>query len=652
MLEELHLSKTEAEDLLVLYRCVFPIARILHYDEIGGKKCLRGVKEPCRCFDFWKRSQPCAHCISSDVLTTKKDGAKIEFVDGKVFQVIAKYAVVDNKPCVIELVKELQANTYVDPEAYNYLLDTNLNVGNTLYRDPLTSSLNRLFYEDHKNDVLNNTGVAFMDIDNFKQCNDFFGHKYGDEVLNAVVKTIQELIRNDDALIRFGGDEFILVINNISEISFKNKLEQIRANIKKHSLNRENKNSFSVSIGAVIANNETLEAAVEKADSLMYKAKQYENRVVTDWDDEYTPIEISENKPLILVADDALLNRFTLKELLKDDFDVLEAGDGKSALTIIEEYSSKLNAILLDINMPEMNGYELLDILNRRGYLNDIPCLMISTEQGFETIMKCYDLGASDFISRPFVASIVKKRVSNIVKLYERQRKFKNEIMEQADENAKVSMMMTSVLSHIVEYRNNESGPHVIHVENITNMLVDEIERISDKYCFTLEDKKNIATASALHDIGKIGVDERILNKPGKLTNQEFEEMKKHTLIGAEMIDRLDVYKNEPLVHYIHDICRWHHERWDGRGYPDKLKGDEIPICAQIVALADVYDALTSKRVYKDAYSHEDAIKMILNNECGSFNPILLDALKSCSYRLKNLREYVKRRRGGLYLNN
>ena len=220
MLEELHLSNTEAEDLLVLYRCVFPIARILHYDEVGGKRCLRGVKEPCRCFDFWKRSQPCAHCISSDVLATKKDGAKIEFVDGKVFQVIAKYAVIDNEPCVIELIKELQANTYVDPEAYNYLLDANLNAGNTLYRDPLTSSLNRLFYEDHKNDVLNNTGVAFMDIDNFKMCNDFFGHKYGDEVLNAVVKTIQESIRNDDALIRFGVLEIFFIIFKIFKSLF------------------------------------------------------------------------------------------------------------------------------------------------------------------------------------------------------------------------------------------------------------------------------------------------------------------------------------------------------------------------------------------------------------------------------------------------
>ena len=641
MLEELRLSKTEAEDLLVLYRCIFPIARILHNDEVRGDKCLRDCKKACYCYEFFKRIKPCAHCVPYDVLINKKDGTKIEFVDGKVFQVIVKYAVIDNEPCVIELIKELDANTYVDPEAYNYLLDVNLNVGNTLYRDPLTSSLNRLFFEDHKNDVLNNTGVAFMDIDNFKNCNDLFGHKYGDEVLKVVVKTIQELIRNEDALIRFGGDEFILVINNISEASFKNKLEQIRANIKKKSLNSENKNSYSVSIGAVIANNESLEAAVEKADGLMYKAKQYENKVATDWDDEYALVEISNNKPIILVVDDALLNRFTLQELLKDEFDVLEAGDGKSALNIIEEYSQKLNAILLDINMPEMNGYELLDILNRRGYLNDIPCLIISSEQGFETIMRCYDLGASDFISRPFVASIVKKRVTNIIKLYERQRKFKNEIKEQIDLSSKISMMMTSVLSHIVEYRNNESGPHVIHVENITNMLIDEIERISDKYAFSLEDKKNVVTASALHDIGKIGIDEKILNKPDKLTDEEYEKMKKHTLIGAEMIDKIDVYKNEPLVHYIHDICRWHHERWDGKGYPDNLKGDEIPICAQIVAIADVYDALTSQRVYKDAYSHETAIQMILNNECGSFNPILLDALKSCSSRLKNLREYV-----------
>ncbi len=644
MLEELHLSKTEAKDLLFLYRSVFPVVRILKKNEIHGEQCLSGLNEPCRCYEFWKRKEPCSHCISRDVLINKKDGAKIEYVDNKVFQVIAKYAVIDDEPCVIELIKQLEANTYVDPEAYNYLLDNNLNATNTLYKDPLTSALNRLFFEDHKNEVLNNAGVAVIDVDNLKTCNDFFGHKYGDEVLSSVVKTIQSSIRNDDALIRTGGDEFVLVLNNISETSFKNKLEQIRASVKNHSLNNENKSKFSISAGCVIANGMTLDAATEKADALMYQAKQYGNKVIASWDMGFEPISVRNNKPLILLVDDVALNRFTLSELLKDDFDVIEAEDGKTALKMIEEYSSSLNAILLDINMPNMNGYELLDILNRRGYLNDIPVLMISAEQGFETIMRCYDLGASDYISRPYVASIVKKRVSNIVRLYEKQRKFKNEIKEQIDENNKISLMMTTVLSHIVEYRNNESGPHVLHVENITSMLLDEIERISDKYCFTSEDKKNIANASALHDIGKIGIDEKILNKPAKLTNEEYKEMKRHTLIGAEMIDKLEIYKDEPLIHYIHDICRWHHERWDGGGYPDNLKGDEIPICAQVVALADVYDALTSKRVYKDAYTHEKAIEMILNNECGVFNPILLKGLESCSSRLKNIGMYVTHR--------
>ncbi len=643
MLEELRLTHTEALDLLVLYRCVFPIARILKANEIHGECPLSGLNEPCKCYEFWKRNEPCAHCVSRDVLKTKKDGAKIEFCDDKVFQVIAKYAIIDDEPCVIELIKELEANTYVDPEAYNYLLDVNMKTSTALYKDPLTSSLNRLFYEDHKNDVLNKTGVAFLDIDNFKTCNDIFGHKYGDEVLNVIVKIIQGNIRNDDALIRFGGDEFIIVINNISEISFKNKLEKIRADVKKHSLNSQNKNSFSISVGAVIANEETLESAVNKADALMYKAKKYENRVITDWDDDFASSIVSKQKPLVLIVDDVLLNRFTLSELLKDEFDVLEAKDGKSALNIVEEYATSLGAILLDINMPEMNGYELLDVLNRRGYLNDIPVLMISAEQGFETIMRCYDLGASDFISRPFVASIVKKRVNNIVKLYEKQRKFKNEIKQQIDENNKVSMMMTSVLSHIVEYRNNESGAHVLHVESITHMLLDELERTSDKYAFSVEDKKDIVTASALHDIGKIGIDENILNKPGKLTKEEFEHMKKHTTIGAKMVDKLDVYKTEPLVHYIHDIVRWHHERWDGNGYPDKLKGDQIPICAQIVALADVYDALVSQRVYKPGYSHEQALQMIVNNESGVFNPDLLKALMACEKRLRNLRDLANR---------
>ena len=640
MIEELHLTKTEAEDLLVLYRCVFPIARILNSDEVGGKCALNDDGFPCKCFELWKRNEACSHCISADTLKTKKDGAKLGYVDDKVYEVISKYCTVDGEPCVIELAKILESNTFIDPEAYNYLLDANIQSETKLYTDPLTTAFNRLFYEEHKNDILHNAGVAMIDVDNFKMCNDIFGHKYGDQVLIEVVKTIKKNIRSNDAIIRIGGDEFVLVIDNISEENLKVKLEKIKKDVKEASIVRGNHTNFTLSIGTVIGDDTTLANAVEKADKLMYKAKEANDKVVTSWDRDVSNVEIKHAKPLILVVDDALLNRFTLMELLKDDFDLIEADDGKSALSMVEEYNLNISAILLDINMPNMNGYELLDILNRRGFLSDIPVIMISGEQGYEAIMKCYNLGASDFVSRPFVASIVKKRVDNIVKLYEKQRKYKSNIKEQIDENNKISLMMTSVLSHIVGYRNGESGPHVMHVENITEILLNELTFISDKYSFTKEDKKNIVNASALHDIGKIGIDEKILNKPGKLTNEEFEEMKKHTTIGASMIENLEEFKDEPFIHYVHDICRWHHEKWDGRGYPDHLVGDEIPIWAQVVAVADCYDALVSNRVYKPAFTHEQAINMIVNGECGQFNPLLMEVLKSCEKQLKNIREY------------
>ena len=640
MLNELHLTQTEAEDLLVLYRCIFPIARILKEDEVNGKCALSGEIIPCKCYELWNKGEPCSHCISMDTLKTKKDGAKLGFVKDRVYQVISKYCTIDGKPAVIELAKLLESNTFIDLEAYNFLLDANIESETRLYTDPLTTAYNRLFYENHKNDVVHKTGIAMIDVDNFKMCNDIFGHKYGDQVLVEVVKTIKKNIRSNDVIIRIGGDEFVLIVDNISEENFKVKLEKIKKDVKDACIIHGNHTNFTLSIGALVGEDITLASAVDKADKLMYKAKEANDKVVTSWDKDVANVEIKHAKPLILVVDDALLNRFTLMELLKDDFDLIEAEDGKVALSLVEEYNLNISAILLDINMPNMNGYELLDILNRRGFLSDIPVIMISGEQGYEAIMKCYNLGASDFVSRPFVASIVKKRVDNIVKLYEKQRKYKSNIKEQIDDNNKISLMMTSVLSHIVGYRNGESGPHVMHVESITEILLNELTFISDKYNLSKEDKKNIVNASALHDIGKIGVDEKILNKPGKLTNEEFDQMKKHTTIGASMIDNLEEFKDEPFIHYVHDICRWHHEKWDGRGYPDHLKGDEIPIWAQVVAVADCYDALVSPRVYKPAFSHEQAINMIINGECGQFNPLLMEVLKSCEKRLKNIREY------------
>ena len=252
-------------------------------------------------------------------------------------------------------------------------------------------------------------------------------------------------------------------------------------------------------------------------------------------------------------------------------------------------------------------------------------------------------MGVSDYISRPFDAKIVYQRVLNMIKLYAKQRRLIRLVTRQIYEKERNNRMLIGILSQIVEFRNGESGRHVIHINLITQLLLEQLVKKTGKYQLSWEDRLLIATASALHDIGKIGIDEKILNKPGKLTKEEFEIMKTHTLIGAQMLDNLDMYQNEKLLKLAHEICRWHHERYDGKGYPDGLVGEEIPISAQVVSLADVYDALVSERVYKKAFSHEKALEMIQNGECGTFNPLLLQCMTEAQDKLKTMMEVAEK---------
>ena len=277
--------------------------------------------------------------------------------------------------------------------------------------------------------------------------------------------------------------------------------------------------------------------------------------------------------------------------------------------------------------MPGMDGFGVLDYMNRNHWIEEVPVIMISSEDSTAFVRRAYEQGVSDYISRPFDAKVVYQRVFNTIKLYAKQRRLVTLVTEQIYEKEKNNQMMISILSHIMEFRNGESGLHVHHINVLTSMLLERLVQKTDRYHLSWSDQLMITTASALHDIGKMGIDENILNKPGRLTKEEFEEMKKHTLIGASMLKSLELYQDEKLVQIAYQICRWHHERYDGKGYPDGLKGEEIPIAAQVVSIADVYDALTSERVYKSAYTHEKAIEMILNGECGTFSPLMLECL-------------------------
>jgi response regulator RpfG family c-di-GMP phosphodiesterase len=341
-----------------------------------------------------------------------------------------------------------------------------------------------------------------------------------------------------------------------------------------------------------------------------------------------------ETKRKILIVDDSEINRIILSNILEAEYEIIEARDGLEGIAELHSYGNDISLVLLDVVMPNMDGFQMLKVMREYRWIEDIPVIMISTENSPSIVEKAYRLGVADFIGRPFEALVVHHRVNNTIMLYEKQKKLTDIVIEQIYQKEKNNSLMISILSHIVEFRNGESGLHVVHINIITEILLEYLIGKTDKYNLKQSDISQICMASSLHDIGKIAIPEEILNKPGKLTKEEFEVIKTHSAIGASMLEDI-TYQEEPLVKVAREICRWHHERYDGRGYPDGLVGEEIPISAQIVALADVYDALTSERVYKAAFTHEKAIDMIVNGECGVFNPLLLECIKEVGDKIR-----------------
>ena len=502
-------------------------------------------------------------------------------------------------------------------------------------------------FEEKIKNMEDEAGIAVIDLDDFKLHNDTYGHSAGDAALITTANIIKKYIRKTDILIRYGGDEFLLILPSIKKHIFEDKLKLIREKIHDTIVPKYEKMQLSVSIGGAIFREGNIEDAIASADRQMYIAKNYKNMVVTEWDENGKKKEensASEKlKQQILIVDDSEINREILKEILKEDYRILEAANGEECLEQLERSGTGISLVLLDIVMPEMDGFEVLAAMNQNHWIEDIPVIMISSEDSDSYIRRAYEMGVSDYISRPFDAKIVYQRVLNMIKLYAKQRRLIHLVTRQIYEKERNNRMMIGILSQIVEFRNGESGLHVIHINLITQLLLEQLVKKTGKYQLSWEDRLLIATASALHDIGKIGIDEKILNKPGKLTKEEFEIMKTHTLIGAQMLDNLDMYRNEKLLKLAHEICRWHHERYDGKGYPDGLVGEEIPISAQVVSLADVYDALVSERVYKKAFSHEKALEMIQNGECGTFNPLLLQCMTEAQDKLKTMMEIAEK---------
>ena len=508
---------------------------------------------------------------------------------------------------------------------------------NELYRDPLTGTYNRRYYEEVVRKAIGPAGVALLDVDDFKICNDTYGHYAGDMALKTAAKAVQSCIRESDLLIRYGGDEFLLVLPGIPGDFLQTKLEQIRTAAQMTSVPGYSHFRISLSIGGTIQTiTDPMESIVRRADWLMYQAKCRKNAVMVEVPGHNPTLEkLLQEKTQILLVDDSKMNRMLLREILGDGYRILEAENGQECLETLRAEAGNIALVLLDINMPGMDGFEVLKAMNANHTIEDTPVIMISSEDSDAAIRRSYELGASDYVNRPFDARIVYRRVSNTIKLYAKQRRLVQMVSDQIRARENNTDMLVGVLSHIVEFRNGESGAHVRHIRIITERLLHRLLEISSRYAITAEQQDLIPLASALHDIGKIGIDEKILNKPGKLTPEEFEVIQTHSMLGAKMLHDLDGFAEQPLLQTAYEIARWHHERWDGRGYPDGLKGDEIPISAQLVSLADVYDALTSERCYKKAFSHEKAVQMILNGECGAFNPLLLQCLTDIQADLK-----------------
>ena len=630
------------EELRVLSR-VFTCARLLDEDSVPVEdSTFTRTGEPCHCFDIWKREHRCKNCTTAKAFAEKKSKTKLEMSDNAVFEVTSRYLEIDDKPYVMELIREFDNDLFADFSGSTKLAARLNDYYGKIYQDVLTGCNNRRFYEERLKNASIRAGVALLDIDDFKLYNDVYGHAAGDEVLRAAAKEIRKCIRATDKLIRFGGDEFLIVMPGVDSTVFSNVLYNIRSCINNVTVKGFSGIRLTVSIGGVCSGTELMNKLTEQADALMYRAKQEKNTIVTDRD---IDADTAKERPNILIVDDSELNREILASILGNEFNIIEADSGEACIACLRNYGTRLSVVLLDIVMPGISGFDVLSYMNANRLIEEIPVITITGDESDQSIRRAYELGVSDYIGRPFDVKVVYRRVVNTIQLYSKQRRLIKRVTEQVREKEDDSRIMVGILSQIVEFQNGETGRHVTMIRELTRKILERLTLKTDRYHLNARDIDLISNASALHDIGKIAIDKSILNKPGKLTPEERELVKSHTVIGADMLWELEEYRNEPLVRYAWQICRYHHEHYDGSGYPEGLKGEDIPIAAQVVAVCDVYDELVSKRVYKDMFSHEKAMQIICGEKKEAFNPILLECLQEMSDELIEM--YIPEHTGG-----
>lgn len=605
---EVNLTDEEAAAEVARVAKTYPVVRLLSADQIKSEpNCLLAGD---RC--------PCLRQSSLEALADSDEVSEQLLNDGTEYRARLRPLKVEGEPHVLLMVRPIDEQEAAEEDL--------------VYTDVLTNVRNRRYYEEKLRSARMNAGVAMIDLDDFRVFNDTCGRHAGDLALGAVATAIRSGIRSTDELVRYGCDKFVVVMPNIPSDDFTRRLHQVSDAVRSTIIPGHEYVSLTACVGGVRIHGETVDEGVGRAAQLLSRAKAKAGTVVTDADS----IEAFQSeKPLVLIADDSEMNRAILSEMLKDEYCILEADNGRIALDMVDRYGDELSLVMLDIVMPGISGFEVLADLSRRTGIDNLPVIMISSEDSDDMVLRAYELGASDYINRPFDSRIVRRRVSNTIRLYAKQRRLTSLLSQQYNERVKNSRMLIDIMAGVMELRNGESGRHVTNIEKLTELLLGCLVQRSGTVSLDNEERSTIALASALHDIGKMSIDDAILNKPGRLTPDEFEIMKTHTTIGADMLLELGSHHaGNALMEYAYQIARWHHERWDGKGYPDGLKGDDIPIAAQVVSVADVYDALTSVRVYKDAIPHKEAIQMILDGKCGTFNPLLLDCLLKCKTKL------------------
>lgn len=602
------MTQQQAEQEMEQLRKVFPSVRMLTAEQVQAGEAVGDA--------------------ARQALEEKTTHSRMEYRGQELYEVTALFAQVEGTPCVLELERRLDRVMLLDPEESEQLFNNLAEYRGKLYRDAVTGAYNERYYQEKYRSRILTAGVAVLRVDDFKAANDVYGRYAGNSVLETVAGVLRRNLGEKDRLIRRGEDRLLLLLPEVGQSDFGQKLEHLRLQLAAAGVPGYSHLHISVSIGGVWIRDGEVSAAVEHAERLATYAQMQKNTVITEQQPERTAAAPVHRRQSVLIVDDSELNRKMLGQMLGSRFDIAEAASGEACLQLLEQNATGISIVLLDIHMPGIDGFTVLEEMNQKNLLEQIPVIMISSEDTVDAVRRAFDLGASDYISRPFDAKVVYQRIINTIQLYAKQRRLSAMAADLAFEKERASRMMIGILSQVVEKRNGESRDHVQRVAQLTSMLLAGLAQKTDRYPLTREMRRTIATAAALHDIGKMEICEDLLHKEGPLTEAERRTLQSHTLLGAQMLEEQPECRDDAFARTAYNICRWHHERYDGGGYPDGLQGEQIPIEAQVVGLADVYERLVSRPVDGHARTHSEVVQMICTGVCGAFNPLLLDCLQ------------------------